>query len=343
MKQEEKIGKCIDCERENVKIAVRGKYKDLCKSCRCRKSNAKRSKAGVYIPYKDLSDDEKKEIDAKRSAQKKRKDRSPDVELPEIPKTIPVIENYYQAKAENNHTANMKTHTHIAEQPVTQKENTTKFNPLSDQASFVAVLRECGCEIPEDTLTDVLNVLISTSKLKDIFLTITKNNNQKAMLDLEQALNVIERKLQHNWEYNGFKEEDDIKFKGFLTWRRELKGDIFFWKKLYQTNTLVEMQRAWNSYTQDPNEKVLLVGDKIESSMKRFQITTESISTIFNTKRPFTRVFYAETKEDAYEIFVKWMADRQLHENKSKTTITELKNEGENTRYGNKTTTSTRS
>ena len=92
------------------------------------------------------------------------------------------------------------------------------------------------------------------------------------------------------------------------------------------------MQRAWNAYTQDPNEKILLAGDKINSSMKRFQITTESISTIFNTRRPFTRVFYATSQDEAYKAFVKWMNDRQLHEDKTKTTIVELTSEGEDGR-----------
>ena len=146
--------------------------------------------------------------------------------------------------------------------------------------------------------------------------------------------------MQHDWEFNGFQEADDIKFKGFLTWRRVLKGAIFFWKKLYETNTIIEMQRAWNSYTQDPNDKIPMAGDtakedRMDSMMKRYQITTESISTIFNTRRPFTRVFYATNKDEAYKTFVKWMEDRQLHENKSKTTIIELKNEGEDGRNGN--------
>ena len=145
-------------------------------------------------------------------------------------------------------------------------------------------------------------------------------------------MNVVERKLQHNWEYNGFQEVDDIKFKGFLTWRRVLKGAIFFWKKLYQTGALVQMKNAWDAYTADPNEKQLMSGDRINSIQKRYQITTESISTIFNTKKPFTRIFYAVSKEDAYEKFVKWMEERQLHENKSKTTIIELSNEGEDGR-----------
>jgi len=166
-------------------------------------------------------------------------------------------------------------------------------------------------------------------------MTIVTNENQQGLLDLEQALNVVERKLQHDWEYNGFQQEDDIKFKNFLTWRRTLKGAIFFWKKLYQTNALIEMQRAWNAYTQDPNEKILLAGDRIDSMMKRYQITTETISTIFNTHRPFTRVFYASDRDIAYNQFVKWLADRQLHEDKSKTTIVELGVEGEDGRKEN--------
>ena len=38
--------------------------------------------------------------------------------------------------------------------------------------------------------------------------------------------------------------------------------------------------------------------------------------------------FYAASKEEAYDKFVKWMAERQLHEDKSKTTIVELSSEG---------------
>ena len=55
---------------------------------------------------------------------------------------------------------------------------------------------------------------------------------------------------------------------------------------------------------------------------------TESVSTILNTRRPFTRVFYAKDEEDAHKMLVKWFADRQLHENKAKTVITELKSDG---------------
>ena len=108
-----------------------------------------------------------------------------------------------------------------------------------------------------------------------------------------------------------------------------LKGSIFLWKKLYQTNTIVELQKVWNSYID------MITNPNIENqtiSQKKFQITTESISTIFNTRRPFTRVFFAPTKEEAYSQFTKWMSDRQLHEDKSKTTIVELSNDGEDGR-----------
>ena len=229
-------------------------------------------------------------------------------------------------------SAPVTTHTEIPVIPVIQHTTKNEFNPLSDQKTFIQTLRGCGCDIPEDTLEEVLKVLVSTDKLKDVFMTIAESDSQQAILDLEQALNVVERKLQHDWEYNGFQEVDDIRFKGFLTWRRVLKGAIFFWKKLYQTNALIEIQRAWNAYTSDPNDKILLAGDRIDSRMKRYQITTDSISTIFNTRRPFTRVFYATSKEEAYKAFVKWMADRQLHEDKSKTTIVELNMEGEDGR-----------
>ena len=317
-----KLGVCPDCGREDVEITSRG----VCVICRRRQDNMK-SRGKEYIPYLQLPESEKKRVDISQRAQAARKTKEETImRMIEIPKTIPVVENYYQVKAENNPDIAQVTEKPIPHQ--TQKP----LDPLSDQDSFVRILRECGCDIPEESLEDVLDVLLNTDKLKDIFMTIAKSTSQQAMLDLEQALNVVERKLQHDWEYNGFQEVDDIKFKGFLTWRRVLKGAIFFWKKLYQTNTIIEMQRAWNAYTQDPNDKILLAGDKIDSSMKRYQITTDSISTIFNTRRPFTRVFYATDKDVAYNIFKKWMADRNLHEDPKKTTIVELKNDGEDPR-----------
>ena len=319
-KLERNIGECKDCGKENEELMANGMYEGLCSKCRTRKQNAK-ARGKEYIPYKELPEDERKRIDALQEAQAKRNEEKKEITVEKT--EVKVVENYYQAKAEQSPAVKLVE----TEKPVIPA---TKVNPLSDPDSFINTLRGCGCEIPQDTLKNVLDVLVSTDKLKDIFMTIARDDSQDAILDLEQALNVVERKLQHDWEYNGFQEADDIKFKGFLTWRRVLKGAIFFWKKLYQTNALIEMQRAWNAYTQDPNDKILLAGDRIDSTLKRYQITTESVSTIFNTRRPFTRVFYAKNKEEAHEMLVKWFADRQLHENKAKTVITELKADGSN-------------
>lgn len=321
-------GVCPDCGKETEIFVAEG----ICKKCKIRKQNAKH-RGKEYVPYLELSESQKKRVDALQHAQQERSNKKKEtvVEEPEIiVPNIPTVENYYQMKAELNSIipAHMKS-------LMTEKTESVKpkiADPLADANNFVYTLRHYGCEIPEKTLKDILNVLVSTDKLKDVFMTIVKDDSQQAILDLEQALNVVERKLQHDWEYNGFQEEDDIKFKEFLTWRRVLKGAIFFWKKLYQTNALIELQRAWNAYTSDPNDKILLAGDRIDSKMKRYQITTDSISTIFNTRRPFTRVFYATSQEEAYTQFVKWMSDRQLHEDKSKTTIVELKSEGEDGR-----------
>jgi len=312
------IGICPDCGKE-AGLTIHG----ICEKCQVRKINATR-RGKEYIPYLSLPEDKKRKIDTYQAAQRKRNEEPVEVEVV-MPK-IQHPENYYQAKASQNVVTSTPSIT------IVPKPTKTNVDSLSDPDGLVKILRGCGCEIPEKDLNDVLNVLISTDKLKDIFMTIAEADCQQAMLDLEQALNVVERKLQHDWEFNGFREEDDIKFKGFLSWRRVLKGAIFFWKKLYQTNTLIELQRAWNSYTSDPGDKILLAGDRIDSKMKRYQITTDSVSTIFNSRRPFTRVFYATSKEEAYKQFTKWMSDRQLHEDKSKTTITELTPLGEDGR-----------
>lgn len=310
---------CPDCGKE-AEVLVSGIYAGLCDKCKTRKQNMKyRNKE--YIPYKDLPEEKRNKIDSMSISQGKRHLTKEKLEesKSEIELKVPANESYYQAKA---------TGSPIPMKPMVKPVKKV-LDPLSDQFSFIKILREYGCEIPEENLKEVLEVLLATDKLKDILMVIAKNDNQDAMLNLEQALTVIEKKLRYDWEYNGFQEVDDIKFKGFLTWRRVLKGAIFFWKKLYQTNAIIEMQKVWNTYTTDPNDKQLLPGDRINTTQKRFQITTESISTIFNTRRPFTRVFFAASKEEAYDKFVKWMAERQLHEDKSKTTIVELSNEGE--------------
>ena len=328
-------GVCPDCGKE-TELTIQG----ICVKCKTRKANMKyRNKE--YVPYINLSEEEKRKIDIRqitnskeyRENHNKKEEVIEEIPMPEIP----VIENYYEVKATQNPAI-----AHVVEKPI-MVENPTQleikksnvFDPLSDQRSFIAILRECGCTISEESLKETLDVLIATDKLKDILMTVAKDENQDTMLNLEHMLNVVEKKLQHNWEYNGFQEADDIKFKGFLTWRRVLKRAIFFWKKLYQTNTIVEMKKAWDAYTADPNEKQLMAGDRINSIQKRFQITTESISTILNTRKPFTRIFYATSKEEAYEKFVKWMSERQLHENKNKTTIVELTQEGEDGRVKN--------
>ena len=328
-KRKTNIGICPDCGKE-TELTIHG----ICNKCKTRKANMK-YRGKEYVPYVNLSEEEKKKIDIRQITNSKeyRQNHNKKEIVEEIPMPeIPVIENYYEVKATQNPAI-----AHVIEKSIEKsvEEKPNKFDPLSDQRSFIAILRECGCTISEESLRETLDVLVSTDKLKEILMTVAKDENQDTMLDLEHMLNVVEKKLQHNWEYNGFQEADDIKFKGFLTWRRVLKGAIFFWKKLYQTNTIVEMKKAWDAYTADPNEKQLMAGDRINSIQKRFQITTESISTILNTRKPFTRIFYATSKEEAYEKFVKWMSERQLHENKSKTIIVELTQEGEDGRVKN--------
>ena len=308
------MGTCPDCERENVELTSQG----ICTQCRTRKYNAK-VRGKEYVPYKNLSKEEKEKI-IKIQAVKAKKTEEEPKEIPIPDMTIP--DNFYQVKAENNPTIAVIS-------PKNIESTNNKTNPsLTD---FIETLRNCGCEIPEKDLSETLKVLIATDTMKDAIITITKDANQQALLDLEQMLNVCERKLQHIWEFNGFREEDDRKFKDFLTWRRTLKGAMFFWKKLYQSNALIELQRAWHAYTADPSEKITLSSDKDKttSAMKRYQITTETISTIYNTRRGFTRVFYAASEQDARTLFTAWLAERQLHEDKTKTTIVELSNQGE--------------
>lgn len=319
------VGICEDCGRE-LELTIH----NVCQKCLVRKTNALR-RGKEYIPYLKLSDAGKRRVDMYQEAQRKRNELTEESVENTTKIEIPVTtENYYQAKASKHAIAPITPVVApvipVAVQPPTPTE------PLTDLNGLVNTLRAYGCEIPSENLKSVLNVLVATDKLKDIVTAITGDANQQAMLDLEQALNVVERKLQHEWEFNGFTDEDDAKFKGFLTWRRVLKGAIFFWKKLYQTNTIVELQKAWHAYTSDPSEKTLMAGDRIDSRMKRYQITTDSLSTIFNTRRPFTRIFYATSEEEAYKQFVKWMSDRQLHEDKSKTTIVELTPVGEDGR-----------
>ena len=312
-------GVCPDCGKEVTNITSQG----ICVKCRTRKANAKHRQK-EYIPYINLPAEEKAKIDSMQASNSRKHESIEEKILePMLEMKVPDNETYYQAKATQSPVP-MRT---VANNKVVVEKS---IDPLSDQFSFIAILKECGCDISEEDLKQLLDVLVATDKLKDILMKVADDTIQDTMLNLEQVLPTVERKLQYNWECNGFQEVDDIKFKGFLTWRRMLKGAMYFWKKLYQTNTLVELKKTWESYitnvTNPPmnnqNEKIVTV------QQKRYQITTESISTIYNTKRPFTRVFYATSKEEAYDKFVKWMAERQLHENKSKTTIVELSSEG---------------
>lgn len=328
-KKVELKGVCPDCGKEVTNITSQG----ICIKCRTRKTNAKHRQK-EYIPYINLPAEEKAKIDNMQVANSKNhetcKDKDEEILTPVI--KVPDNETYYQAKATQTPVP-MRT---VANTKVAIEKT---IDPLSDQFSFIAILKECGCDISEEDLKQLLDVLVATDKLKDILMKVADDTIQDTMINLEQVLPIAERKLQYNWECNGFQEVDDIKFKGFLTWRRMLKGAMYFWKKLYQTNTLIELKKTWESYitnmTNPPmnnqNEKIVTV------QQKRYQITTESISTIYNTKRPFTRVFYAASKEEAYDKFVKWMAERQLHEDKSKTTIVELSSEGIDGRDMNET------
>ena len=322
MAKRTKIGVCPDCGEENVTITIQG----ICRRCALRKSNAMH-RGKEYVPYLKLTDEERERVNKIRNAMKEAKEEKKALKEIPIP-NITIPDNFYQVKAENNPEIAIITEQKNEENPTITIPSP---NNNTDTTNFMTTLKECGCEIPESDLAEVLSVLLATDTMKNIIMTIAKNSNQKALLDLEQMLNVCERKLQHIWEYNGFQEEDDKKFKEFLTWRRTLKGAIFFWKKLYQSNALIELQRAWNSYTADPSEKITMASDKerTTSTLKRYQITTETISTIYNTRREFTRVFYAVSETDAHDKFIKWLAERQLHENKTKTTIVELSNEGE--------------
>lgn len=307
MKTELKPIICTDCGKEVENINNHG----VCTKCARRKTNMK-SKGKVYIKYLDLSEEEKRRIDKAIEGQAKRH-KKVIVEEPEPVLTIPNNENYYISKA--NQT---EIETHEMIKPIQKL-----LDPLSDVKTFIKILQDNDCTIPEENLTDLLNVLINTNRLKSIFEAVTKVDSQQMMLNLEQTLTDTEKKLQDQWETNGFQKIDDIKFKGFLTWRRMLKDALCFWKNLYQTNTIKTIQNAWGDGVSNTDTVVPI--EKSESDTKRFQITTDSISTIFNTRRPFSRVFYATDKEKAYDMFKQWMSDRNLHEDTKKTTIVELK------------------
>ena len=156
---------CVDCGKEVEELNSHG----VCVRCARRKANMK-ARGKAYIRYLDLSDEEKWRIDRPIEGQNKRHKKPVEPE-PEL--TVPDNNTYYSSKANGGEV----------EQHPMMKPIKKALDPLSDQDGFVKILRECGCEIPDESLEDVLDVLVNTDKLKDIFMTIAKSNNQQAMLD----------------------------------------------------------------------------------------------------------------------------------------------------------------
>lgn len=328
---------CPDCEREMEEL---NPIHHICDNCLTRKRNMTYRKR-EYIPYKDLSDAEKHRIDSLRLAQHNRHYGDTETTT-KVKETKPVVinegkeeveevtnTNYYQMKAEQKPVDFFTPIVSDTSEVNIPSMNTT-FNPLSDASSFIKTIRSCGYDISEDNMNNILNVLFATDKLQSILSVITENSNVEILSKLDQILIDVEKKLQQNWELSGFQEAEDIRFKGFLTWRRTLKNPITFWKQLYSNDILPKLQQICQNV--QPATVTPTPVQEDNSTTKKYQITTESISTILNTRRPFTRVFYATSKDDAYKQFIKWMDDRQLHENKNKTTIVELQSVGEDGR-----------
>lgn len=280
-------GVCSDCGRKDVEL---NSTYGICNTCLTRKRNMI-NRGKVYVPYVNLSQKEKERIDKFIAA--------------------------HASKSSVNNNAIKDTY-------VIEKESTHTIEEKWDMEQFVNILKDCGSEMPTEELRVLLELLTFVDKLKTILSTITESDRQQNLLDLEQTLNVAERKLQHDWEYNEFNNEYDILFKNFLRIRRQLKRDIFFWKKLYQTGTIVELKKQLGYYDSNPMDRILTGNEQVVSTLKRYQITTVSISTIFNTHRPFTRIFYAQDEEDARKQLTAWFDSRQLHEDKSKTVVTLL-------------------
>ena len=297
---------CPDCGKERDELTVQG----ICAKCKTRKNNAIHRRK-VYIPYINLSEEEKLKIDHMQSAstkayEEKRKKLNSNNNTEEIPLLdIPTIENYYEVKATQNPA--------IA--------HTTKKPNIINQTNIVDMLSEYDAIIPNETLKEILNVFSSlkeSKNIKQILINIFKNKS--TIINLENIIDDIEKKLQYKWESNLFQGDADTKFKNFLIWRNSIKESIDFLKDIYQiedtTNNDIKQSQLNNNSDSNDNSN--------SDVKKKFQITTETISTIYNTKRPFTRIFYATSKDEAYKDFVTWITERQLHENKDKTIITEL-------------------
>lgn len=312
---------CKDCGKPQDRLEVDG----ICQRCNRRKINA-RNRNREYIPYINLSDKEKARIDNAIKGQQKRHHRE-EKDKP-IVLVTPNNDGYYQHKAEKT---TVETHT-IKKETNKIVENIQSFDPLQDPFTLIKILKEYGCTITEEDLKSLLDVLLATNTLKETLNNIIeKNSNEDTLKELNHSLIMTEKKLQQNWENNGFQEVDDIKFKGFLVWRKALKESISFWEKLYQNKIISKLKQVLLS-TEDTEDattvnknKVMNIKEFTNAKLKKFQIATESKSVIFNTRKPFTRVFYAKSKEDAYSQFVKWMAEHNFQEVKNKTRIIEQK------------------
>lgn len=290
-------GVCQDCGREDIPLTIN----NICKRCETRRINS-RNRNTPYIPYKDLTEKQKRRIDSLIMAQNKRNEEKKKITLPPVDLKdleAPDSENYYQAKATQTPVS-----THTMKKAIRKED----FNPLSDQKNLIRILKLYNCEISEEDIQNILNKLVAVDKIRNILAdTSIEIKEEDKLSKLEQSLDTVEKQLQADWENSGFQEIKDLEFKGFLIWKKFFKTNIPFWKQLQQIN-----------FPNKVEEVKEVVGEK------RFQVTTESISTIYNSKRPFTRIFCATSEDDAHKQLSEWLHDHQLHENKTKTVITEL-------------------
>ena len=313
MEEKEEVVACRDCGATGVRLLQKGENVGVCEACQRRIQNAKvRNKE--YIPYLQLSKSERDRIDIMRNARTKKKEKKKELEkaLNEDPAKneiiVPDSETYYQSKAVQ---APISTHV-VSATPVSNMIS----DSLGDMDSFITILKNYGCEISTDNLKIMIDVLLSTNKLKYLLENITRMKNENMLSNFNDILTSTETKLQNEWEANGFQEADDIKFKGFLTWRRILREAIPFWNQFNFTEILPT----------SPTTAVPEVVTKSEEpKIKKYEVSTDSISTIYNTRRPFSRVFYAVDENTAYTMFKNWMAEKNFHEDPKKTIIKEIK------------------
>lgn len=289
---------CSDCGEIVEKLTTTG----ICYKCDQRKSNASH-RGKTYIPIRCLSEQEQSKILAMRRAQAL----------------------LHEAKA--------KDITKSETAPIDTSANTIKVSKIEDKdVDINEILKKYGYTISNtefDEATNVLNNIYTTETLLEKLLADIINEKIKTTIfTLDQAIEVIEKKLQYEWENADFNDTDTKTFKNFLKWRRTIKTAIMFWKKLYQSSAVADINKLITETKDTTNNDV--AGDTTDTAtstadtLRRYQITTETYSTILNTRKSFTRVFRAKTKGEAYMDFKKWLADRQLHENEKKTSIIEL-------------------